>query len=822
MQSKQLAIHGLNDIGLALARAVLHHNTLQLATLWSSNATHVNQDIGSLLGEKKYGVLINATDTTTTTLLNSNAELVVIADADEQASSVLQQTITALLARGTHVIVTMPDNSLQLDQHAILAACQRGKSVFHSTGVLPHLMLERFAMTLAKALQQVEQVRMLQAIDYAAAPAGFFSRLERLGIGQESASAEHFSGANNILQAVAENVAQQLYGNSTGVRLEHELKTVAAKKNITLHEQTLAKNSIAAVTSIHRAYLNDRCFLVSEEHWYPGDAYAPQSNLPYGNFNTPYRFAFDVSGVPSRLEGQMELAPCAPDTNPLVHIIVQGVLAAIEPLFHAAPGWLLHDATPRYQLDDRMPGQRTATRSKQPSARKYRVVIWGPGEIGGAVTRAALQRDDIELVGAKVFSRHKEGRDLGELVGIAPIGIQATRSTAAILALKPDCVIVTPQPRAIVEGLDNDVLALLEAGINVITSAAYHNVTMPNWLVSSQTPYDLLQEVAATTGMAKNRNEEIAFALNRKLMAASRFGLLKKMVPPVMNKLLQPAIEKAMPFRATPEKIQAACERGNASLHGTGVHPTFMAERVGIQLANWMSDVQHMRFVECADFSFMPDGMWGGLETLGFGKPVDELDEHYLIAKAGDFYYGDVTGNVAHLLFGADSNQVRVERSFRALPAQEDFKVGTRLIRQGTSAALHMTHKGFIGDHHFFTNEECWYLGPNCEYRGDNLPFGNFNTPLSYTIDINGQNQLRFQLSMDGTGRAAELLASGTASADQRCTLGQQMRQEGVTNPITNATAMAILDAVGAVCEMPAGVVIDDIRPGFRTRAADV
>lgn len=452
-------------------------------------------------------------------------------------------------------------------------------------------------------------------------------------------------------------------------------------------------------------------------------------------------------------------------------------------------------------------------------SRRYRVIIWGPGEIGGAVVRAALARPEIELVGAKAFSPHKHGKDLGELAGIGPIGVRATTSREEILAMDADCVIVTPQPRAIVEGLDEDVIALLESGKNVVTSAAYHNVSMPNWLVSAQSPSRLLTELAATRGLAQNRMEARAMQANHWLMRAANSPLLRHVAPPLIDGILgRGPLRRFLPIRATPQRLEAACRRGRTSLHGTGVHPTFMAERVGMTLASTLSSVEHMRFIEAADFSYMPDGMWGGLTALGFGRPLRELDTGFAIARAGDFYYGDVVGNIAHLLYGAHSTDVRVERSFRGIAAKRDFKVGSVTIRAGTAAALHMVHKGYLGDHHFFTNEECWYLGPDKEYRGDDLPFGNFSTPISYSIDIRGKPaRLKMQLGMRGTGRGAELLMpEHCVTADQRCAAGQKARATGVNNPITHATVMAILDAVGPVCEVAPGVVIDDTRPAFR------
>ncbi len=38
----------------------------------------------------------------------------------------------------------------------------------------------------------------------------------------------------------------------------------------------------------------------------------------------------------------------------------------------------------------------------------------------------------------------KVGRDVGELVGIEPLGVAATNDVDALLALKPDCVVYNP------------------------------------------------------------------------------------------------------------------------------------------------------------------------------------------------------------------------------------------------------------------------------------------------------------------------------------------------------------------------------------------
>jgi 4-hydroxy-tetrahydrodipicolinate reductase len=67
--------------------------------------------------------------------------------------------------------------------------------------------------------------------------------------------------------------------------------------------------------------------------------------------------------------------------------------------------------------------------------RKIRAVQFGCGPIGCAVAKLALQRPDIELVGAVDIDKNKVGRDLGQLLGIGKeIGIFVSDDADAVLA----------------------------------------------------------------------------------------------------------------------------------------------------------------------------------------------------------------------------------------------------------------------------------------------------------------------------------------------------------------------------------------------------
>jgi hypothetical protein len=82
-----------------------------------------------------------------------------------------------------------------------------------------------------------------------------------------------------------------------------------------------------------------------------------------------------------------------------------------------------------------------------------RVVQWTTGNVGVRSALAVLEHPDLELVGCYAWSTDKAGRDIGELIGTDPLGIEATNDIAALLDLRPDCVVYNPKwPAAFITG----------------------------------------------------------------------------------------------------------------------------------------------------------------------------------------------------------------------------------------------------------------------------------------------------------------------------------------------------------------------------------
>ena len=105
---------------------------------------------------------------------------------------------------------------------------------------------------------------------------------------------------------------------------------------------------------------------------------------------------------------------------------------------------------------------------------KKRVVVWGTGNVGRPAIRAVLAHRDLELVGVIVSDPAKVGRDAGEIAGVASAGVAATADWQGLLQrLRPDALVYTAN--ADIRGAEAfmELLACLEAGVNVVSPAFY-------------------------------------------------------------------------------------------------------------------------------------------------------------------------------------------------------------------------------------------------------------------------------------------------------------------------------------------------------------
>ncbi len=120
----------------------------------------------------------------------------------------------------------------------------------------------------------------------------------------------------------------------------------------------------------------------------------------------------------------------------------------------------------------------------------WRVIVCYTGGVGRELVRQLLHNPAFELIGVLVNSEEKDGRDVGEIVGVAPVGLKATRDIAALTALGADVMSwhgLKWEPQIIAR--------FLRAGTSVYSGIG-------GWYLPSQPEHRMLQEAAEQGGAA--------------------------------------------------------------------------------------------------------------------------------------------------------------------------------------------------------------------------------------------------------------------------------------------------------------------------------
>jgi len=95
-----------------------------------------------------------------------------------------------------------------------------------------------------------------------------------------------------------------------------------------------------------------------------------------------------------------------------------------------------------------------------------RVVPYGLGQIGLGVVRILLERPGVRLVGAVDVAPEKQGRDLGELLQVEPLGVVVTSDPQ--VARHADVVVHATQSR--LARVESQVQELVACGANVVST----------------------------------------------------------------------------------------------------------------------------------------------------------------------------------------------------------------------------------------------------------------------------------------------------------------------------------------------------------------
>jgi 4-hydroxy-tetrahydrodipicolinate reductase len=325
-----------------------------------------------------------------------------------------------------------------------------------------------------------------------------------------------------------------------------------------------------------------------------------------------------------------------------------------------------------------------------------RVIQWGTGNVGTHSLRGILERPELELVGLRVYSPEKIGRDAGDFVGRAPTGVIATDDIEAIVGTPADCVL-------------------------------YHS--FGTTLVSLDQPVD---ELARLLASGKN-------------VVASAVDLFINFTPGVAPKFLTPAVV---------EKLHDACLTGNSTLYAAGMTPGFALDLWPITMSRVCRRVDSMSITEVVD---MRDYRSSMMSFMGFGLPPDaDVPMYALFEDTANSPYAGTLALIAEAL-GVTVEKITYQREVATAPY--DVTVRSGVIKSGTVVATKFSFVAHVAGKPFITItyvwradnevEPTWPIG-HCKWLLDIQGEPSLNTEMNLATTVDAKRPTSITVAMHG------------------------------------------------------------------------
>jgi 2,4-diaminopentanoate dehydrogenase len=117
-----------------------------------------------------------------------------------------------------------------------------------------------------------------------------------------------------------------------------------------------------------------------------------------------------------------------------------------------------------------------------------RIIQFSTGNVGRHSLKTIVERPDLELVGVHAAGPEKIGRDAAELCGLTETtGVIATDDIDALVELRADCVVFTPQAETRPMEVIDQMSKFLSAATNVVGSSLV-------WLVAPSHAQDWIRD----------------------------------------------------------------------------------------------------------------------------------------------------------------------------------------------------------------------------------------------------------------------------------------------------------------------------------------
>jgi 4-hydroxy-tetrahydrodipicolinate reductase len=162
------------------------------------------------------------------------------------------------------------------------------------------------------------------------------------------------------------------------------------------------------------------------------------------------------------------------------------------------------------------------------------------------------------------------------------------------------------------------------------------------------------------------------------------------------------------------ERIEAACQRGRASVHSTGSSPGFITEAVPFVLTSLQRRLDHLLIEEFADMSSRnsPELIF---DLMGFGRDPSSFDPRGVEQHGGASFAGSLRVLASALSLPLDG----VEAAGQVAVALHPVEVAAGKIEAGTIGAQRMQVRGMRQGRALLTFSANWYLTADVEPAWD-------------------------------------------------------------------------------------------------------
>jgi 4-hydroxy-tetrahydrodipicolinate reductase len=153
-------------------------------------------------------------------------------------------------------------------------------------------------------------------------------------------------------------------------------------------------------------------------------------------------------------------------------------------------------------------------------------------------------------------------------------------------------------------------------------------------------------------------------------------------------------------------ELEEACRAGNATLHGSGIEPGFVFDRIATTLTGMCSELDHIHMIESSDASGMTYE-FVLREMIGMGKQPEAVTIDGPFGQYFQIFFGEVMTLVADSL-SVDLDEI--EAGLDLALASRDLDIAVGRIPAGTIAGTNYWLRGVVDGKEFLRLDALWFV----------------------------------------------------------------------------------------------------------------